>query len=67
FISFGRLFCKHMSKSYMDEQMKDVHAPAEIRTNVALSNYKPFSNAFKCELNSKMNPEDKCELWKKQN
>uniref|UniRef100_A0A0N5B8Y6 Peptidase_M13 domain-containing protein n=1 Tax=Strongyloides papillosus TaxID=174720 RepID=A0A0N5B8Y6_STREA len=67
FISFGRTFCEDSSKSYIEEQLKSVRAPSEIRINVALSNYKPFSNAFKCELNSKMNPEDKCELWKKQN
>uniref|UniRef100_A0A0K0FQE4 Phosphate-regulating neutral endopeptidase (inferred by orthology to a human protein) n=1 Tax=Strongyloides venezuelensis TaxID=75913 RepID=A0A0K0FQE4_STRVS len=50
-----------------EEQIKiDEHPPAETRTNVALSNYKPFSDAFKCKLNSNMNPEDKCELWKNQ-
>uniref|UniRef100_A0A0N5B1Q2 Peptidase_M13 domain-containing protein n=1 Tax=Strongyloides papillosus TaxID=174720 RepID=A0A0N5B1Q2_STREA len=65
FISFGRTFCEHNSKEILEEQIKiDSHTPAELRTIMALSNYKPFSNAFKCELNSKMNPEDKCELWK---
>uniref|UniRef100_A0A0N5BZV1 Peptidase_M13 domain-containing protein n=1 Tax=Strongyloides papillosus TaxID=174720 RepID=A0A0N5BZV1_STREA len=64
FISFGRTFCEHKSKFYKEKEMVDDHTPSEIRINVALSNYKPFTNAFKCELNSKMNPEDKCELWK---
>uniref|UniRef100_A0A0K0EUX1 Phosphate-regulating neutral endopeptidase (inferred by orthology to a human protein) n=1 Tax=Strongyloides venezuelensis TaxID=75913 RepID=A0A0K0EUX1_STRVS len=64
FISFGRTFCEHKSKFYKEKEMKDDHTPSEIRINVALSNYKPFSDAFKCEVNSKMNPEGKCELWK---
>uniref|UniRef100_A0A0K0EUX0 Phosphate-regulating neutral endopeptidase (inferred by orthology to a human protein) n=1 Tax=Strongyloides venezuelensis TaxID=75913 RepID=A0A0K0EUX0_STRVS len=64
FISFGRTFCEHKSKFHKEQEMKHAHTPSEIRFNVALSNYKPFSDAFKCELNSKMNPESKCELWK---
>uniref|UniRef100_A0A0N5B6V8 Peptidase_M13 domain-containing protein n=1 Tax=Strongyloides papillosus TaxID=174720 RepID=A0A0N5B6V8_STREA len=68
FISFGRKFCEYSSKDRLEEQIKtDEHTPSEIRTNVALSNYKPFSDAFNCPVNSKMNPEDKCELWKIQN
>uniref|UniRef100_A0A0N5BS89 Peptidase_M13 domain-containing protein n=1 Tax=Strongyloides papillosus TaxID=174720 RepID=A0A0N5BS89_STREA len=64
FISFGRTFCEHNSKENLEEQIKtDPHTPAELRIIMALSNYKPFSNAFKCELNSKMNPGEKCELW----
>uniref|UniRef100_A0A0N5C7V8 Peptidase_M13 domain-containing protein n=1 Tax=Strongyloides papillosus TaxID=174720 RepID=A0A0N5C7V8_STREA len=64
FISVGRTFCEHKSKFYKEQEMKDPHTPPEIRINVALSNYKPFSSAFKCGTNSKMNPEGKCELWK---
>uniref|UniRef100_A0A0K0FNH3 Phosphate-regulating neutral endopeptidase (inferred by orthology to a human protein) n=1 Tax=Strongyloides venezuelensis TaxID=75913 RepID=A0A0K0FNH3_STRVS len=64
FISVGRNFCVHKSDEYFDESVTDkVHTPSEIRTNVALSNYEPFSNAFKCKLNSSMNPEHKCDLW----
>uniref|UniRef100_A0A0K0FNH1 Phosphate-regulating neutral endopeptidase (inferred by orthology to a human protein) n=1 Tax=Strongyloides venezuelensis TaxID=75913 RepID=A0A0K0FNH1_STRVS len=65
FISAGRSECTYMDKSELENLIeRDPHTPAEIRTNMALSNYKPFSNAFQCELNSKMNPENKCELWK---
>uniref|UniRef100_A0A0N5BPK6 Peptidase_M13 domain-containing protein n=1 Tax=Strongyloides papillosus TaxID=174720 RepID=A0A0N5BPK6_STREA len=67
FISFGRTFCEHKSKSSLEDQInKDVNAPGEIRTIITLSNYKPFSNAFKCKLNTTMNPVDKCEVWKSQ-
>uniref|UniRef100_A0A0N5BYH6 Peptidase_M13 domain-containing protein n=1 Tax=Strongyloides papillosus TaxID=174720 RepID=A0A0N5BYH6_STREA len=62
FIGIGRNYCEYKSKDYIENQMKiDDHPPAEIRTNVALSNYKPFSDAFNCPLKSKMNPEGKCE------
>uniref|UniRef100_A0A0N5B6W2 Peptidase_M13 domain-containing protein n=1 Tax=Strongyloides papillosus TaxID=174720 RepID=A0A0N5B6W2_STREA len=68
FIGYGRNFCGYRSKDRLEEQIDtDEHTPSEIRTNAALSNYKPFSNAFNCPVNSKMNPEDKCELWKIQN
>uniref|UniRef100_A0A0N5BEM6 Peptidase_M13 domain-containing protein n=1 Tax=Strongyloides papillosus TaxID=174720 RepID=A0A0N5BEM6_STREA len=64
FIIVGRNFCEHKSDEYFDESVTDkVHTPSEIRTNVALSNYEPFSSAFKCKLNSNMNPEHKCDLW----
>uniref|UniRef100_A0A0N5BPY4 Peptidase_M13 domain-containing protein n=1 Tax=Strongyloides papillosus TaxID=174720 RepID=A0A0N5BPY4_STREA len=65
FISFGRSFCEHRSKESLKRMMeKQRHAPAEVRTIVSLSNYKPFSDAFNCPVNSKMNPVHKCELWK---
>uniref|UniRef100_A0A0K0FNH2 Phosphate-regulating neutral endopeptidase (inferred by orthology to a human protein) n=1 Tax=Strongyloides venezuelensis TaxID=75913 RepID=A0A0K0FNH2_STRVS len=63
FISLGRSQCVYTTKNYLGTVIdRSKHIPALIRTNMALSNYKPFSNAFKCELNSKMNPEDKCKL-----
>uniref|UniRef100_A0A0N5BBJ0 Peptidase_M13 domain-containing protein n=1 Tax=Strongyloides papillosus TaxID=174720 RepID=A0A0N5BBJ0_STREA len=63
FISVGRSYCEYQSKDNLENQIKrSKYAPGEIRTNVALSNYKPFSNAFNCQVNSKMNPEYKCEL-----
>uniref|UniRef100_A0A0N5BGX0 Peptidase_M13 domain-containing protein n=1 Tax=Strongyloides papillosus TaxID=174720 RepID=A0A0N5BGX0_STREA len=66
FIGNGRTLCVHKSKEYLEKQINDPHTPAEIRTNVALSNYKPFSDAFNCKLHSGMNPGNKCEVWKNQ-
>uniref|UniRef100_A0A0K0FBQ5 Phosphate-regulating neutral endopeptidase (inferred by orthology to a human protein) n=1 Tax=Strongyloides venezuelensis TaxID=75913 RepID=A0A0K0FBQ5_STRVS len=66
FISKGRTSCEHQSRDKIEERIDtDPHAPEEIRVNLALSNYKPFSNAFNCKLQSRMNPEHKCEVWKK--
>uniref|UniRef100_A0A0K0EW51 Phosphate-regulating neutral endopeptidase (inferred by orthology to a human protein) n=1 Tax=Strongyloides venezuelensis TaxID=75913 RepID=A0A0K0EW51_STRVS len=69
FISYGRTFCEYKSENMLENQIKTgKHTPAEIRTNVALSNYKPFSDAFNCPVYSKMNPKDahnfrKDNLW----
>uniref|UniRef100_A0A0K0FP28 Phosphate-regulating neutral endopeptidase (inferred by orthology to a human protein) n=1 Tax=Strongyloides venezuelensis TaxID=75913 RepID=A0A0K0FP28_STRVS len=58
FISVGKKNCEYKSKDILEKQVKNSeYPPGEIRINVVLSNYKPFSNAFKCKLNSKMNPE----------
>uniref|UniRef100_A0A0K0G680 Peptidase_M13 domain-containing protein n=1 Tax=Strongyloides venezuelensis TaxID=75913 RepID=A0A0K0G680_STRVS len=65
FISIGRIFFEHKRKEHLEKQINDYHTPAEIHTNLALSNYKPFSNAFNCKLHSKINPEHKYEVWKK--
>uniref|UniRef100_A0A0N5B6W1 Peptidase_M13 domain-containing protein n=1 Tax=Strongyloides papillosus TaxID=174720 RepID=A0A0N5B6W1_STREA len=67
FISAGRKHCTYKSKDKLENQKKtDKHPPGEIRTNMALSYYKPFYDAFKCSYNRKMNlkGKDKCELWK---
>uniref|UniRef100_A0A0K0FP27 Phosphate-regulating neutral endopeptidase (inferred by orthology to a human protein) n=1 Tax=Strongyloides venezuelensis TaxID=75913 RepID=A0A0K0FP27_STRVS len=65
FISFGRAYCEYSSKDNLEERINtDDHTPGEVRTNLALSNYKPFTDAFKCPVKSRMNPENKCQLWK---
>uniref|UniRef100_A0A0N5BMK3 Peptidase_M13 domain-containing protein n=1 Tax=Strongyloides papillosus TaxID=174720 RepID=A0A0N5BMK3_STREA len=51
FINNGRTSCEHKSKNIIEKQINiDPHAPIEIRTNLALSNYKPFLNAFNCKI-----------------
>uniref|UniRef100_A0A0K0FGX5 Phosphate-regulating neutral endopeptidase (inferred by orthology to a human protein) n=1 Tax=Strongyloides venezuelensis TaxID=75913 RepID=A0A0K0FGX5_STRVS len=66
FIGNGRTFCEHISKEHLEKQINsDPHTPSEIRANLALSNYKPFSNTFNCKLHNRTNPEHKCEVWKK--
>uniref|UniRef100_A0A0N5C7W1 Peptidase_M13 domain-containing protein n=1 Tax=Strongyloides papillosus TaxID=174720 RepID=A0A0N5C7W1_STREA len=67
FISVGRNFCEHKNKYILEQLINgDNHTPSEIRTNMMLSNYQPFIDAFNCPVSSKMNREHKCELWKSQ-
>ena len=41
----------------------DPHSPKRFRLNGSFSNLKEFSEAFKCPLNSPMNPVKKCSVW----
>uniref|UniRef100_A0A0N4ZW46 Peptidase_M13 domain-containing protein n=1 Tax=Parastrongyloides trichosuri TaxID=131310 RepID=A0A0N4ZW46_PARTI len=65
FISYGQFFCS----KYDEEESritieKKEHAPEEIRLMTTLVNQKIFSDAFLCPKGSRMNPDDKCEIWK---
>lgn len=42
---------------------EDVHALTKYRVIGTLSNFKEFSNVFKCKAGSYMNPKKKCEVW----
>uniref|UniRef100_A0A0K0EZX9 Phosphate-regulating neutral endopeptidase (inferred by orthology to a human protein) n=1 Tax=Strongyloides venezuelensis TaxID=75913 RepID=A0A0K0EZX9_STRVS len=64
FINFGKTFCISMAESItVNGTKKAVTNPTRYRINNAISNYAPFSEAFKCKKGSKMNPKNKCELW----
>lgn len=41
----------------------NVHSPNEYRVIGALSNMQNFSDDFHCEPGSRMNPENKCQIW----
>lgn len=41
----------------------DAHSPEMFRVNGPLSNMKEFSEDFQCSEESKMNSEQKCEVW----
>uniref|UniRef100_A0A0N5BDC0 Peptidase_M13 domain-containing protein n=1 Tax=Strongyloides papillosus TaxID=174720 RepID=A0A0N5BDC0_STREA len=60
FIDVGRINCELRNRDSLEKQInKNEHTPGEIRTILALSNYKPSSNAFNCKLHSRMKLEDK--------
>ncbi|OUM65176.1 hypothetical protein PIROE2DRAFT_23940, partial [Piromyces sp. E2] len=67
YISYGRLWCYNVYTNdyglmrYLFDS--DPHAPGIARVNGVVSNSKQFAKAFNCPVNSKMNPEKKCELW----
>nr|CAD2180784.1 unnamed protein product [Meloidogyne enterolobii] len=41
----------------------DVHSPPEARVNVVLANMPQFSNHFKCQSGTPMNPKKRCQVW----
>ncbi|CAJ0570509.1 unnamed protein product, partial [Mesorhabditis spiculigera] len=43
---------------------KKRHPPYSVRINEDMKNLEPFATAFKCPLNSPMNPEKKCRVWR---
>lgn len=63
-ISSAYIWC---SKIRDQQLIRDItlngHSPNKYRTIGMLSNMKEFSDAFKCEVNTTMNPENKCQLW----
>ncbi|CAJ0574154.1 unnamed protein product, partial [Mesorhabditis spiculigera] len=44
---------------------KKRHPPYSVRVNEDMKNLEPFATAFKCPLNSPMNPEKKCRVWRR--
>lgn len=64
FISFAQVWCSAVTNETSTLQIeKDPHSPAKYRVIGALSNMKAFSDEFKCNIGSRMNPRKKCELW----
>jgi predicted metalloendopeptidase len=63
-ISVAQTWCS----VYRPEEMKNrittgVHSPGRFRIIGPLSNMEEFSNDFKCQKGTKMNPVEKCEVW----
>ncbi|CAJ0574197.1 unnamed protein product, partial [Mesorhabditis spiculigera] len=45
--------------------MQFVHPVTRVRINERVKNYEFFATTFKCKLNSTMNPEKKCKVWRR--
>mmetsp|Transcript_16149 Transcript_16149/g.37310 ORF Transcript_16149/g.37310 Transcript_16149/m.37310 type:complete len:768 (-) Transcript_16149:97-2400(-) len=64
FLALGQTWCsKEQRKGARASLLTDPHPPNKIRVLGMLSQFQPFSDAFKCPVGSKMNPEKKCSLW----
>jgi endothelin-converting enzyme len=63
FIGTGQGFCGKKLPQLIDIELQDEHSPSIPRVNGIVSNNLKFSEAFKCPKGSKMNPEEKCEVW----
>ncbi|CAJ0567541.1 unnamed protein product, partial [Mesorhabditis spiculigera] len=44
--------------------LHDEHPIGSVRVNEKLKNFNAFATTFKCTLNSTMNPEKKCRVWR---
>ena len=60
YISYGQLCCeKHTDMSLM-YQLRDVHAPGEVRVSGTVSLIHDFAKTFNCPRGSPMYPEEQC-------
>lgn len=63
-ISTASTWCsKERPESMKVHQAVDSHSPDEYRIIGPFSNIREFAKDFNCPINSKMNPQEKCELW----
>lgn len=66
FTSFAQTWCEvDRKKSAVTSVLTDEHAPGKFRVIGALTQFKPFADAFQCPEGSPMAPKDttRCHLW----
>nr|XP_022340096.1 endothelin-converting enzyme homolog isoform X2 [Crassostrea virginica] len=64
FLGFAQVWCSTSTKEADHLQiLTDPHSPAIYRVIGTLSNSKEFAELYNCPVNSRMNPEKKCEVW----
>ncbi|CAG2108774.1 unnamed protein product [Medioppia subpectinata] len=64
FLSHANVWCSLWRPEALKTQIEyNPHSPGKYRVNVPVSNFKPFSDAYKCSPESRMNRKDKCVLW----
>ncbi|CAJ0584111.1 unnamed protein product, partial [Mesorhabditis spiculigera] len=64
FVAAAMFHCGEHSDGDLEGYMADEHPIGYIRVNEMMKNSKDFSRAYKCPLNSPMNPEKKCRVWR---
>uniref|UniRef100_A0AAY4CRU5 Membrane metallo-endopeptidase-like 1 n=1 Tax=Denticeps clupeoides TaxID=299321 RepID=A0AAY4CRU5_9TELE len=64
FLNFAQVWCGAYRPEFASQSIKtDSHSPLEYRVLGSLQNFGAFSEAFKCNPGSPMNPEVKCRVW----
>ncbi|XP_066593448.1 neprilysin-2-like isoform X2 [Prorops nasuta] len=64
FLSTATTWCETIKPSVLIDVMKsDEHSVGRFRVLGGLSNSEEFAKAFSCPVGSKMNPEEKCNIW----
>jgi predicted metalloendopeptidase len=66
FIAFGQSWCENSTPQHSAlAVLTDPHSPGRYRIQGPLSNFQPFSDAFKCKAGTTYNPDPKtrCKVW----
>lgn len=63
-ITAATKLCGKFKPEYLENEILHNRAsPSEARVTVGFSDLTEFANDFQCKVNSKMNPEKKCNVW----
>ncbi|CAJ0574270.1 unnamed protein product, partial [Mesorhabditis spiculigera] len=67
FLAHAQFLCGRVPdpNSRDDPYFMGEHPPLSVRLNGSLQNFEPFAVAFKCKINSPMNPMKKCRVWRR--
>ncbi|CAJ0564156.1 unnamed protein product, partial [Mesorhabditis spiculigera] len=60
FIAAAMFWCGEMSDQRLTQYLENAHPPGVFRVNEMMKNSMEFAQAYKCPLNSPMNPAKKC-------
>lgn len=64
YLAFANNWCEMTTHESQSGRLSDVHSPNYIRVIAALKNSKEFSEVWKCEKGTGMNPKnEKCRIW----
>ncbi|XP_041367218.1 endothelin-converting enzyme homolog [Gigantopelta aegis] len=63
FISAAQTFCANKNAQASYNSARYGYPQEDVRINMAVSQLKEFSDAFKCKATSRMNPANKCQLY----
>ncbi|XP_022173800.1 endothelin-converting enzyme homolog isoform X2 [Myzus persicae] len=64
YLAFANNWCEATTRESLSNSILDEHSPNSIRVIAGLTNSDEFSEVWKCEKGSGMNPKnDKCKIW----
>ncbi|XP_025418825.1 endothelin-converting enzyme homolog isoform X2 [Sipha flava] len=64
FLAFANNWCESATNESISNSLLDEHSPNYIRVNAGLTNSEEFSEVWKCEKGTRMNPiNEKCKIW----
>ena len=63
-ISAASILCSKATNEHLRNRLKNhKHCPHEALVTIVFGNNENFAKDFNCKIDSKMNPEKRCELW----